>query len=747
MSENNPQKKINFISWEEAKQKSKTFLSDFTLKEKLNLMYGTSIKPSNRCVGQINPIKSGFFSPVKFPGIKLDDGPTGPRFQKGLTNSWPTCINLSSTFNRKLIFEVGQAQGSDFYNKGVNVALTPCINLLRVPVGGRIFEAWGENPFLTGELASELIKGIQSKGVIACAKHFIANEQEKYRNASNSIVDERTLMEIYVEPFYKAIKKGDVGCIMCSYNAVNGVYMYRNKLMKEILKDKLGFKGFIVSDWWAVYSDSPDSINNGLDMNMPGNISKIPYLGDIGFNPSYWSKVPTQIEQNLITLEKLNDSAERIISTMYRFGQMENFPKTENFDVNYITDETKKLNRKAAVESIILLKNEDNLLPIDIKKIESGNKKYKIGILGIDAFKGDFYGQEGNIILTILRGIKLDGHIVNGVGSSQTDLNYVVVPIDAIKAKTEKCKNIELIPYAKLDKKDNEDIENSKNIAKDCDIVLIFVQTISGEDMGSNLSDRKDLDIMHNGNQLIEEISKINQNTVVIINAPGPVNMEWKDKVKSIIFGGLAGPESGNALADIIFGDENPSGHLPFVMGRREQYPADVLEIPSEFGFLKEGENEFKDVVKYEEGLFIGQYWFDKKKEIPYYYFGHGLSYTKFEFGNLECNFDKNEKKLEVKFTIKNIGNYDGNAVAFLYLGFPLKDDNYPERMLKGFDKYFIKINEIKECSIIVEEHDLSYYEVASKEFLMPKKGCYKVYVGQSSDINDLNLYKEISID
>jgi len=210
-------------------------------------MYGTSIKPSNRCVGQIDPIKSGFFSPVKFQGIKLDDGPTGPRFQKGLTNSWPTCINLSSTFNRNLIFEVGKVQGSDFYHKGVNVALTPCINLLRVPVGGRIFEAWGENPFLTGEMASELIRGIQSQGVIACAKHFIANEQEKYRNSSNSVLDERTLMEIYVEPFYKAIKKGDVGCIMCSYNAVNGVCMYRNKLMKEVLKDKFGFNGFIKS--------------------------------------------------------------------------------------------------------------------------------------------------------------------------------------------------------------------------------------------------------------------------------------------------------------------------------------------------------------------------------------------------------------------------------------------------------------------------------------------------------------------
>ena len=646
-----------------------------------------------------------------------------------------------------MIYEVGKIQGSDFYHKGINVALTPCINLLRVPVGGRIFEAWGENPFLTGEMASELIKGIQSKGVIACAKHFIANEQEKYRYASNSVLDERTLMEIYLEPFYKAIKKGDVGCIMCSYNAVNGVYMYRNKLMKEILKDKLGFKGFIVSDWWAVYSDSPDSINNGLDMNMPGNISKIPFFGDIGFKPSYWSSLPEKVNQNLIKEEKLNESAERIITTLYKFGQMENFPKTENFDVNYITEETKKLNRRAATESIILLKNDDNILPINLKKIESMDKKYKIAILGIDAFKGDFYGQEGNLILTVLRGIKLDGHIVNGIGSSQTDLNYVVVPIDAIKAKTEKYKNVELASYAKLDKEGNEDIENSKTIAKDCDIALIFVQSISGEDMGKNMADRKDLDVMHNGNKLIEEISTINKNTIVIINSPGPVNLEWRDKVKAIIFGGLAGPESGNAIADILFGDANPSGHLPFVMGKREQYPADVKDPPNEIGMLKEGEREFKDEVKYEEGLFIGQYWFDKKNEVPYYYFGHGLSYTKFEFGDLECNFDKKEKKLIVKFNIKNIGEYEGGVVALVYLGFPLKDENFPERILKGFDKYFLKVNETKECCIIVEEHDLSYYDIQKKEFVLPTSGSYKVFVGHSADIKDLCLQKEISIE
>ena len=182
-------------------------------------------------------------------------------------------------------------------------------------------------------------------------------------------------------------------------------------------------------------------------------------------------------------------------------------------------------------------------------------------------------------------------------------------------------------------------------------------------------------------------------------------------------------------------------------MGKREQYPADIKEPPTEFGIPTQGEQKFKDEVKYEEGLFIGQYWFDKKKEIPYYYFGHGLSYTKFEFGNLECNFNKNEKKLEVKFTIKNIGEYDGSTVALVYLGFPLKDDNYPERMLKGFDKYFLKINEIKECCIVIGELDLSYYDINTKEFILPTKGCYKVFVGQSANINDLILQKEVSVE
>jgi beta-glucosidase len=198
--------------------------------------------------------------------------------------------------------------------------------------------------------------------------------------------------------------------------------------------------------------------------------------------------------------------------------------------------------------------------------------------------------------------------------------------------------------------------------------------------------------------------------------------MDWKDKVKGIIFGGFAGQESGNGIADVLFGDVNPSGHLPFAFGKKEQYPSEIKGL-QECDLLASVKNvkldAFKDTVKYDEGLFIGQYWFDKKNEIPTYYFGYGLSYTQFEFSDLICNYDQNLKKLTAKFKIKNIGNYDGSVVAFLYLTFPLEVENYPERVLKGFDKYLLKINEIKECCIDVEEHDLSYYDINSKDFIL----------------------------
>ena len=750
---NNIIKKFNFLSWEEAKNKAKIFLQKFTLKEKISLMYGSAMNTMKRCVGQIKPIKPGFFQPEKFAGIKFDDGPTGPRFQNGLTNSWPTPINLACTFNRELLYEVGKAQAYDFYHIGINVALTPCINILRVPTAGRIFEGYGENPFLTGELASELIKGIQSNGVIACAKHFIGNEQEKYRSASNSIIDERTLMEIYAEPFYKVIKKGDVGSIMCSYNALNGTYLYKNKALREILKEKFKFNGFIISDWFAVYSDSPDSINNGLDINMPGTISKIPIIGDLTFNPSFWSKIPEYIEKKLIKEEKINEAAERIISTMYKLDQIDYFPKTEYHSKNFITENSKKLNRKAAAESNVLLKNEDNILPINLKKIEEENKKIKLALLGIDSIKGNFYGQEVSL-MTLISPIKtVDGHIVNGYGSAATTFNYVIDPYEAINSKIKDMKNIELVHYAKLDKEYNEDIENSVKFAEKSDIVLIFVQAISGEGymkLGDTFGDRKDLELLHNGKQLIEKISEVNKNTIVVINSPGPVNMDWRDKVKGIIFSGLAGPESGNGISDILFGDVNPSGHLPFVIGKREQYPADITEIQKSDTITKSincKEFEFEDTVKYEEGLFVGQYWFDKKNEIPIYYFGYGLSYTKFEFSDLICNYDKQMNKLEAKFKIKNIGTYDGAVVAFLYLTFPPEVEDYPIRVLKGFDKYFLKIDEVKECSIFVEEHDLSYYDIQSKDYILPKKGAYTVFIGQSSNLKDLTLSQKINIE
>ena len=738
MESNISTQKINILSWEESYKKAKEYLKTFSLKEKISLMYGNTINPTRGCVGQIFPIKT--FFQLKFPGIKFDDGPQGVRFQKGKTISWPTTINLSSTFNKKLIYEIGKAQGYEFYKKGINVALTPNINILRIPNSGRIFESFGENPFLTGNLASNLIKGIQENGVIACAKHYIGNEQETYRNASNSIIDERTLWEIYLEPFYRVINDSNVGCIMCSYNAVNGIYLFKNKiLLNDILKEKLNFKGFIISDWFAVYDNSPDSINAGLDINMPGCKNKIPFIG----GSSYWDDIPKYINEGKISENRINDTAERIIATMFKMNQLNDFPKG-NFSEDLVTEDKIKLNRKAAAESNILLKNDDNILPIKLDK----NKKIKLVVLGINAFKGYFYGSEPNFIHFISPHIKIDGHLTNGYGSASTTYKYVITPIDGIQERI-KNENVELISYAKLDNNDNENIENSVNLSKDGDIILIFVHSISGESYlktDKSYGDRKDLELLHNGGKLIEEVSKVNKNIIVIINSPGPINLYWKDLVKGIIFGGLAGQESGNGITDILFGDVNPSGHLPFVMGKIEDYPTYIKELQNDMIMKEkrfEGSSDMEEYI-YKEGLFIGQYWFDKNNITPYYPFGFGLSYTKFELNNL--NLIMNEKGLEAKFNVKNIGNLYGGCVVLLYIHFPDCVEDFPMRVLRGFEKVFLNAQEEVECSIFVDNHSLSYYDINQKKFVKPNQGNYIIYIGQSAALNDLVLEKSISV-
>ena len=374
--------------WIEAYEKAKNFLKSFSYEEKYLLLYG-EYNVAKTCVGGISPIPER-----GFPGICLQDGPAGVR-PSDYATTWQASINSAATFNRDLVREVGFAQAGEFKDKGVNIMLTPCINIMKHPKGGRIWESYGEDPFLVGELAAKIIEGMQSSGVMACAKHYVGNEHETYRRNSSSNIPEEALFEIYIEPFYKAIKKGDVITIMESYNAVNGTFMTRHKrLLQDILKDKMNFKGFVMSDWWAINTDSYENFANGLDMNMPGG-TKFPATMVEFASPSHswWEALPDWVEEGLVTKERVDDAATRIIASMYKVGlipdtydESKAYPNGVDLQKNTITAYTLSINRKAARESFILLQNKDNVLPLANNKKNTATYT-KFAVVGNSAKK------------------------------------------------------------------------------------------------------------------------------------------------------------------------------------------------------------------------------------------------------------------------------------------------------------------------------------------------------------------------
>ena len=741
-SDDSKESDSGFLTWEEAHKKAKEKTANFTNEEKLNMLFGIQnmqTRPeTGGCVGMIEPIGE------KFGGICLQDGPAGVRFSTS-TQSWQASINTASTFNKTLMFEVGKAQGKEFRAKGVNVALGPAMNIQRSPQGGRIWECYGDDPFLAGVTATQVIKGIQSNGVIACAKHFVGNDQETNRKNSTSNIKEQALWEIYLEPFYRSVKDGEVGAIMAGYNAINGTYCVNNsKLLNEYLKKRIGFQGYVMSDWWEVMSNSSDNFNNGLDMNMPGGKDEGPRW--VGRHNSYWSNFMDYLGKE-ISVERLDDAVERILAPMYKLDQFNSktpFPKV-NLMNNTITNETKKLNREAASQSNILLKNEDNILPL---KNLSGKT---IAIIGNDAFPTPCIRESDCSCKTFSNNI-YRGHMALGYGSGTTYFNYLIDPLSAITARAEK-EGINIISAGdikeasgKIGERDifvgEEDINKSKEIAAQADLSIVFINADSGEqyiDLEQSVGDRYDLDAWHSGNELVQAVldtyKGTNKNVIVVINSPGPVNLPWLDSIKGLIFSGLGGAESGNAIADVLFGDYNPSGHLPYVWAEKGNYPAeiDIFSNPVKFD--------------YSEGVFVGQRYFDKNNKPYIFPFGFGLSYTTFQFVPNSLSASMSKDGLKINFSVKNIGTLDGETVPMVFLKFPdniQTEDGYPDKLFKGFEKKLVKVNESIEFEILVDDHALSYYNIQEEKFIRPIEGKYTVYVGfNAKDYNSLSVEVE----
>ena len=495
-----------------------------------------------------------------------------------------------------------------------------------------------------------------------------------------------------------------------------------------------------MTDWWEVMSNSSDNFNSGVDMNMPGGKDEGPEY--VGRDKSYWSNFKTYINDGEITTERLDDAVERILAPMYKLDQFNSYVKFPevNLNKNTITKETKKLNREAAAQSNVLLKNEDNILPIRNMKDKT------IAIIGNDAIESPCI-RDSDCSCKSESNNFFQGHISLGYGSGTTYFNYTVDPLTAIKARAEKegikiINSNDIIESAEIIEErtivvGKEDIEKAKEVAGEADLCIVFISADSGEqyiDLEKSVGDRYDLKAWHSGDELVEAVLEKNENVIVVINSPGPIDLPWYENIKGLIFSGFGGAESGNGIADILFGDYNPSGHLPYVWAELDNYPSKIKIFSN------------PTYYDYKEGVFVGQRYFDKNNKTYIFPFGYGMSYTTFEFDkdkNISATMTK--EGLKIKFSMKNVGAMEGEAVPMVFLKFPNDieaQDEYPDKLFKGFDKKWIKPNEAVEFEILVDDHALSYFNVFSQKFERPKNGSYTVYVGF-----DAKNYNELSIE
>ncbi|KAG8908821.1 hypothetical protein FRB99_003059 [Tulasnella sp. 403] len=763
--------------WANAHAKAKAFLEKFTLEQKVNVTTGVGLgagrdgrvsalktprkqSPIYRSYERsrfayrdipVSPTVSSVFCPNSIPFRRL-----GVRFADFVT-AFPAGINAAATFDRELIRKRGEAMGKEFRGKGVHVALGPAMNFPRAPEGGRMWESFGGDPYLQGEASYETITGIQSQGVQATAKHYLDNDQEHFRETSSSNVDDRRQHEVYLHPFLKSVQAG-VNAVMCSYNLVNGTYACENPtLLNDVLKHQLGFQGYIMSDWWATHSTG--SASAGLDMNMPGNLG-------FGLEGTYFGLNLTEAVQNgKVDESRVDDMAERIVAAWFYAGQNEDYPEVNfnawnpndtatNQHVDVQDDHYRQVIQIGAA-STVLLKNTENTLPL--------HKPGSIAIIGSDSAPpprgpNGFSDRGGT-----------DGTLAMGWGSGTVQFPYLISlrgdpfeqPLEAIQSRAEE--DDTSVSSWLLD----WDTQGAATAAAHEDVAIVFIKSDSGEGyitVDGNAGDRKNLTAWENGDQLVKAVASANSRTIVVVHSVGPLVVEpWIDhpKVTAVVWAGLPGQESGNSLTDILYGDVNPSGRLPYTIGKKaSDYAATVVTTG--------GPNPNDVQIDYTEGLQIDYRWFDAKNIAPRFEFGFGLSYTKFEYSGLEVSALLGPESphadawaqghatsnhagaslvdwlhagaYQITFHVKNTGKVDGHEVPQLYLHPPASAKS-PPNILRGFDRVHISAGQTAKVTFTLSRYDLSIWDVVKQGWVKPS-GEWTFSVGASS--RDFRLHGNI---
>ncbi|KAI9836146.1 MAG: hypothetical protein M1837_003455 [Sclerophora amabilis] len=634
--------------WDGAYTKAREFVSQLTLAEKVNLTTGVGWQLA-KCVGE-----TGSVPRLNFRGLCLQDGPMGVR-NADYISAFPGGLTIAATFDRGLMYQRGYAMGSEHRDKGIDVQLAPVAGPLgRMPAGGRNWEGFSPDPVLTGIGMAETVRGIQDAGVIACAKHYIANEQEHFRQAPeantwgfenvteslSSNIDDTTMHELYLWPFADAVRAG-VGAIMCSYNQINNSYGCQNSYaLNGLLKAELDFQGFVLSDWTAHHSGVGAALA-GLDMSMPGDT-----MFDTG--RAYWGPNLTLAVVNGTVPEwRLDDMVTRILAAWYKVGRDEktipiNFDswtadtfgpehyfvgqgnKVINEHVDVRTEQHSRLIRDIAAKGTVLLKNEKNALPLVRPKFTA--------VIGQDA-SDDPYGPNG----CPDRGCD-NSTLAQGWGSGTANYPYLVSPLTAIQLQTLQDGGV----FQSVT--DNYADTQISSLAKQASVALVFVNSDSGEgyiSIDGNIGDRNNLTLWDSGDALIKNVSAICNNTIVIMHTVGPVLVDsWASNpnVTAILWAGLPGQESGNSIVDVLYGKVNPGGKSPFTWAKKaEDYGLDVLYEPN--GPVPQ--QDFK------EGSFIDYRALDKAEIEPTYEFGFGLSYTKFSYSDLKIEKKDGAKPYE----------------------------------------------------------------------------------------------------
>ena len=688
-------------------ERAKATLSQMTEEEKLSLLTGQMlimVPPKDRPAGV--PLGAGHVPGVSrlgIPALIETDASLGVanlmNMRKGdVATALPSGFALASTWNPGLIREGGRMIGSEARAKGFNVMLAGGVNLVRDPRAGRNFEYLGEDPLLAGTLAAAQIAGVQSNNIIATIKHFALNDQETGRSSASVEMDEGAMRESDLLAFQLGIEGGKPGAVMCSYNRVGGTFACESPfLLTDILRRNWGYKGFVMSDWGSVHST--ESIVAGLDQQSAAKLDKKPWLG---------SELTKAIDEGRVAKSYVDRAVSRILYAIHAHGLPEHpvgAPQPIDYDTNA------KVAQQAAEEGIVLLRNENGILPL------AANAR-TIVLIGGNADLGVPSGG-GSSQVTPVGGFTKVEKMPTGSSASFTKRGYGgTAPLSALRSE---------LPNAKVSYVDGKDIPAAVTAAKGADIAIVLVDKFNSE-----TEDNPDIALGDGQDALIDAVATANPRTVVVLQTGNPVAMPWRDKVPAILSAWYPGQRGGAALARILSGAVNPSGHLPVTFPASvDQLPNPVLPgsnlpAPSAEDRATYGINTNSPAfdIHYPEGSDVGYRWFDAKGKVPLYAFGHGLSYTAFSYDQLSV---KGGKTVTVRFRVTNSGNRTGADVPQVYATLPGK-----AKRLIGWDKPTLAPGESKMVTVSADPRLLASFDAKRKRWVVPA-GSVKIEVSRSA--------------